>query len=95
MAFQTPFGDASLRYQRQVHIPAGGLTIETGCISTATDATFFVPTQMSECIAVVLDTYDGSDCINGVPDVSSGGHITCSLTGALANGYTNYIAVGY
>ena len=95
MAFQSPFGDASLRFQRQGFIPNGGLMIETGCISTATDATFFVPTQMSECIAVVLDTADGSDCIDGVPDVSSGGHITCSLTGALTDGYTSYVAVGH
>ena len=99
MAFQTPFGDASHRYWRQVFIPDGGFMVETGCISTATDTTFYVETHMTECIAVVLDTADGSDCIDGIPDVSYGdessGHIIASLTGAMANGYTNYVAVGY
>ena len=95
MAFQSPFGDASRRYWRQGFMPDGGLMIETGCISTGTDATFFVETQMSECIAVVLDTKDGSDCIDEIPDVSAGGHISCGLTGALVDGYTNFVAIGY
>ncbi len=94
MAFQTPFGDSSSRYQRHGVIPTGGMAIECGCITNATDTTFYVPTQFERCYAVVIETADGSDAIDEIPDVSSG-HIRCGITGTLANGYTNYIALGW
>ena len=94
MAFSSPFGDASNRYQRHGNIPTGGMSIECGCITNATDTTFYVPTKFEHCYAVIMDGADGSDAIDEIPDVS-GGYIKAGITGTLATGYTNYVAIGW
>ena len=98
MAFQSPFGDASHRYQRQGFLPNGGISIETGCITNATDTTFYVPTHLESCHSLVIETPNGSDACDEIPDVSvsaDGRYLRCGITGTLANGYTNYVAHGY
>ena len=84
------FGDNSTTFMRTGGIPTGGLRIEAGCYTTFTDATAYIPTQLSEVISFVC----GSAVPNEPPDIS-GGFLRCSVSDDQTGKIMNYVAVGW
>jgi hypothetical protein len=87
------FGDNTTHYQRDGVIPCGGIRVECGCWTEGTDATIYIPTQFTECIAMVVNS-DISVFVETIPDVSTG-FIVATTTNTTSGATINYVAFGF